>query len=146
MQWTEKKSETVLYRCVTPNSITHTFMDKRTCLANIVYVYWICQTTQHTINISKNTVCYLDYSTGAGPTPSQRDRQKTNILLGLKFASLQITTMFRNWVLYFKSSAQWNTTLSQHNKDRIYTIEVGTILEVLLCLIIKKIVNRSSLY
>lgn len=34
-KWTEKKSETVI--AATPNSVTHTFMDKRTYLANTVY-------------------------------------------------------------------------------------------------------------
>jgi hypothetical protein len=33
---TEKKSETVLYSCIMPNSITYTFMDKRTYFTHIV--------------------------------------------------------------------------------------------------------------
>ena len=34
-KWTEKKSETVLYSCVMPNSITHTFMDTHTHVTNV---------------------------------------------------------------------------------------------------------------
>jgi hypothetical protein len=38
-KWTEKNSETVLYICAKPISITHTFMGKRTYLVNIIYVH-----------------------------------------------------------------------------------------------------------
>ena len=105
--------------------VTHTFLDKCTFLSNIATSTEFVRQHIHNQYSQKHSLVFglqvQHHHTGAGT--------------GQKFywveICLQITNMFRNWVLHFGPTAQW-TTVSPYNKHKIYITEVENIMKIVL--------------